>query len=168
MRSEATHTVNHQIRMPGMPLRRMLPKVATCCSVYVGQQVVYMGNVNGSAPDLAAGAWSRKPFNTKQWWTWVHRAYGTSLITFLPYHRRHNARPQRRENTHRQLRRRRQRNARTHHIQYRIWQEEKHSLFPGRSIVESQREGRRSGRRWRETPYPGWFGAASHKLRRSL
>ena len=36
-----------QMRLPGMHSHRHTPKSATCCSVDVGQQVVYMGNIHG-------------------------------------------------------------------------------------------------------------------------
>ncbi len=36
-----------QLRLPGMQLQHRMPKSATCCSVHVGQQVVYMGSIHG-------------------------------------------------------------------------------------------------------------------------
>lgn len=36
-----------QLRLPGIHSHRNMPKSATCCSVDVGQQVVYMGNIYG-------------------------------------------------------------------------------------------------------------------------
>jgi len=36
-----------QLRLPGMHSHSSTPKSATCCSVDVGQQVVYIGNVHG-------------------------------------------------------------------------------------------------------------------------
>ena len=80
MRSTTTHTANHQLRMPGMPLRRLLPKVATCCSVHVGQQVVYMGNVNGGPRYGSMGVVTE---------ALQHKAVvdmGTSGVWNIPYH----------------------------------------------------------------------------------
>ncbi len=37
----------HQLRLPGMQSQAGAPKSATCCSVHVGQQVVYLGSING-------------------------------------------------------------------------------------------------------------------------
>ena len=34
----------HQLRLPGM---QGAPKSETCCSVHVGQQVVYLGSIHG-------------------------------------------------------------------------------------------------------------------------
>lgn len=36
-----------QLRLPGIHSHGNMPKSATCCSVDVGQQVVYMGNIHG-------------------------------------------------------------------------------------------------------------------------
>ena len=36
-----------QLRLPGMRPQHWTPKSATCCSVHVGQQVVYMGSIHG-------------------------------------------------------------------------------------------------------------------------
>ena len=45
------HTGNsdniRQLGLPGIHSLRSAPKSATCCSVHVGQQVVYMGNIHG-------------------------------------------------------------------------------------------------------------------------
>ena len=37
----------HQLRLPGMHSQPATPKSATCCSVHVGQQVVYLGSIHG-------------------------------------------------------------------------------------------------------------------------
>ncbi|MCY4578339.1 MAG: hypothetical protein OXD31_04760 [Chloroflexi bacterium] len=36
-----------QLRLPGMRTHRSAPASANCCSVHVGQQVVYMGSISG-------------------------------------------------------------------------------------------------------------------------
>ena len=36
-----------QLRLPGMHPQRRTPKSATCCSVHIGQQVVYVGSIYG-------------------------------------------------------------------------------------------------------------------------
>ena len=37
----------HQLRLPGMQSQAGTQKSATCCSVHVGQQVVYLGSIHG-------------------------------------------------------------------------------------------------------------------------
>ena len=44
-----------QLGLPGMHSHRSAPKSATCCSVHVGQQVVYMGNIHGGPRFGSAG-----------------------------------------------------------------------------------------------------------------
>ncbi len=36
-----------QLRLPGIHSHHNTPKSATCCSVDIGQQVVYVGNIHG-------------------------------------------------------------------------------------------------------------------------
>ena len=43
----AEDTNIRQLTLPGMRSHRAAHKSATCCSINVGQQVVYMGNVHG-------------------------------------------------------------------------------------------------------------------------
>ena len=49
--SEMVSTSNdaniRQLRLPGMNQSHGKPKSATCCSVHIGQQVIYMGNIHG-------------------------------------------------------------------------------------------------------------------------
>ena len=43
-------TVNgniRQLQLPGMHSHSHTPKSATCCSVHIGQKVVYMGSIHG-------------------------------------------------------------------------------------------------------------------------
>ena len=50
---EATNI--RQLRLPGMHRNHLKPKAETCCSVHVGQQVVYMGNIHGGPRFGSAG-----------------------------------------------------------------------------------------------------------------
>lgn len=47
MVSSSSDTNIRQLRLPGMHRSHARPKSATCCSVHIGQQVVYMGNIHG-------------------------------------------------------------------------------------------------------------------------
>ena len=38
---------NNQLQLPGIHSHSGPAKAATCCSVHVGQQVVYMGSIHG-------------------------------------------------------------------------------------------------------------------------
>lgn len=44
-----------QLRLPGMNSSRVNPKAETCCSVHIGQQVVYMGNIHGGPRHGSSG-----------------------------------------------------------------------------------------------------------------
>ena len=54
-----THTATiHQFRLPGfqpVTAHKPAPKSATCCSVHVGQQVVYMGSIHGGPRHGSSG-----------------------------------------------------------------------------------------------------------------
>ncbi len=50
---EATNI--RQLGLPGIHTRRSTPKSATCCSIHVGQQVVYMGKIHGGPRFGSAG-----------------------------------------------------------------------------------------------------------------
>lgn len=56
MKSRATQSGSiHQLRLPGMHSRRKAHKSATCCSVNIGQTVVYMGSVHGGPKHGSSG-----------------------------------------------------------------------------------------------------------------
>ena len=69
-----------QLRLPGIHSHHHTPKSATCCSVDVGQQVVYMGNIHGGPRFGSTGviteALQRKAVVDM----------GTSGIWNIPYH----------------------------------------------------------------------------------
>ena len=44
-----------QLGLPGMHSHHDAPKSATCCSVHIGQQVVYMGKIHGGPRFGSAG-----------------------------------------------------------------------------------------------------------------
>ena len=57
--TNSTHTATiHQFRLPGFQpatAHKPTPKLATCCSVHVGQQVVYMGSIHGGPRHGSSG-----------------------------------------------------------------------------------------------------------------
>ena len=68
-----------QLRLPGMHSRSK-PKTETCCSVHIGQQVVYMGNIHGGprygSSGIVTEALRRKAVVDM----------GTSGVWNIPYH----------------------------------------------------------------------------------
>ena len=69
-----------QLRLPGMRHNHVNPKAETCCSVHVGQQVVYMGAIHGGprfgSTGVVTDALRRKAVVDM----------GTSGVWNIPYH----------------------------------------------------------------------------------
>lgn len=76
-------TVNgkiHQLQLPGIHSHAASAKAATCCSVHVGQQVVYMGSIHGG-PKFGSSGVITEAFQRK-----AVVDMGSSGIWNIPYH----------------------------------------------------------------------------------
>lgn len=69
-----------QLRLPGMHSSHIKPKTETCCSVHVGQQVVYMGNIHGG-PRYGSSGTVTEALRRK-----AVVDMGTSGVWNIPYH----------------------------------------------------------------------------------
>ena len=75
---EATNI--RQLTLPGMRHNHEKPKAETCCSVHVGQQVVYMGNIHGG-PRFGSTGVVRDALRSK-----AVVDMGASGVWNIPYH----------------------------------------------------------------------------------
>ena len=69
-----------QLQLPGLHSHGHAPKSATCCSVHVGQQVVYMGTIHGG-PRFGSSGVVTEALQRK-----AVVDMGTSGVWNIPYH----------------------------------------------------------------------------------